>query len=399
MIQRHKGTSTITLLLVIMTISCSAFGNTLRTRIAMCPEDPPARGVVESVLGSVIGNTLGRLGAALRAAGEAETRTVVVHRTIEMKPGSPAPCLIIAHGFWAPSGDADWEGPGNSPNGSPNGKLVYGLPGVTDTHLQQEPEFVLRLEMKRSTDGSALRIVPTYLEYRDHLTDDRRGNRGLSVEVAFHAPGQPADHKDATGAAIVLGDFAPDSRYMLASGEIEEWDRRRGRWELQDERKFPLQEESVWFANYSPKPVVEQSPDSRLPRILTVTVAETRAARPVLLFLADVFDDSKDELQTALETKLLKSQREAADLAAAAAKNEQLVKLTTAVADGQIALAKYCEMGEAESRSAYLNTRKELFVAMNAANFTARTLNQPLPFATVPMPKAEKPSVSRLCPT
>ena len=55
-------------------------------------------------------------------------------------------------------------------------------------------------------------------------------------------------------------------------------------------------------------------------------------------------------------------------------------------------------MGNARTTAEYLKARKKLFVALNAANFRATGLGQPLPFAVVPEPKGETPSASGLCP-
>lgn len=63
------------------------------------------RSAGDAALGAVLDNTLGRLGAALRRAGEASSRGTVIQRNLEVAPGNPARCLIVARGRWG-TGDA-----------------------------------------------------------------------------------------------------------------------------------------------------------------------------------------------------------------------------------------------------------------------------------------------------
>lgn len=355
----------------------------------------PALG--ESILGAVIQNTLGRIGAALRAAGEASTASTVVHRNIEVEPGKPVKCLFVVRGYWGATAKNAFKYDLDSKTKD----LAYVLSDGSKELLRENPDFALQLAIAKSSDHSALKLEPVTLEYGRHLVGKKRGSRGLSVEVAFHAPGQASDDKDAVGTSLVIGDFEPGHRYDLKTGSMEEWDRKKKVWKMVSATKLPLQEESHWFPTYSPKPVkgADKSANTqKTPKIISVTVAETRAARPMLLFFADVFDASKKDIQASLESKLLESRIEEAQTTAAKAKNDQLVEFVTAVADANIAIAEYCDLGNGRTAADYLKARKKMFVAMNSANFIASGLAQPLPFSVVPEPAAETPGKSGLCP-
>ena len=130
------------------------------------------RALGESILGSILDNTLGRIGAALRAAGEASTQSTVVHCNIEVAPGKPAKCLFIARGYWSATPTTPFK---FSLNGTPTDLIYLGNPAE---RLASNPDFALRLAVAKSSDHSALKLQPVYLEYGRHLAGKKRGSRG-----------------------------------------------------------------------------------------------------------------------------------------------------------------------------------------------------------------------------
>ena len=357
-----------------------------------------AGAAADSVISAIIGNTLGRLGAALRAAGEERTIPTVIARNFVMEPDQPAKCVVIARGRW--SSQLGKENRWKDRSGKP---LVFKIGrSQPKEYLAVEPDFLTILELDMAGDRSALRLVPKLVEYRRRLEDGGSGRRAISIELAFHDPGKLASDSGAISANIVLGDLETGRRYHLDTGIVELWKKARRSaspdWHPDDDKiQFSAQEESNWFPSYAPKAAVESSGGKPVPKILTLTVAETRAARPMLLFLADVFDDSQEGLQGALELKLLKSKREEAEAAAAKAKYDQMVQLVDAIADADIAIASYCKLLDAGETDPIklLNASKSTFKTMSSANFLASGLSQPVPYPVVPRPKGE--AIPQLC--
>ena len=281
------------------------------------PQDPVSRevAVVDAVLGGVISGTIGRIGKALRAAGEADADVVVGRYPAEFEPGAPPKCVFIAKGRWSQVASDDSYRVGDGPPVQfMNAYLV-------------DPDFFLEIAVFSSTSGAALRLVPNYFEYRRRIDGPGRdlGSRGIALEVAVHAPGKAPTDKTAVGASLVLGTMAPGYRYNLRSGN---------RWAVGSSEGvgepgyLPMEYTSAWFATFAPSVEGGTNQASRtdsqlLPRTLTITLTETRAPREFLLFLADVFDASEDELQEAAELALLESRQAEAQLAAAQASTSE----------------------------------------------------------------------------
>lgn len=367
----------LSVLLLLVGASANAADIT-RTRIVVCDE-PPNRLLGAAIASAIIDSTLGRIGSALRAAGEAETKSIVVHRNLELAPGTGLTCVALARGRWGDQASA-WRRPGDAAAIGASG-LNFGTASNPE-YLQSDPDYVVLLRIDDSTDGSAQKLIPEFLQYNRHVTDTKKGRRGLSMEVAFHGPGEGSNHKNAVGSSLVLGDFEPGHRYDLATGVTQKRDRRSGAWQNIAGLRPSLQEESAWFPSF----VTSVDAAAAVPKIVTVTLAETRAARPMLLFLADVFDASKDDIKTGLETRLISSQREQADLAIAQQKDEQRLELLSAQADADIAWEEYRELGCGQSASRYLDASKEVFVERSTANLIATRLGLEKPFPTVASP-------------
>jgi hypothetical protein len=116
---------------------------------------------------------------------------------------------------------------------------------------------------------------------------------------------------------------------------------------------------------------------------MTVTLAETRTERPFILFLANVFDDTKDEIQDELETLLLREKREAAELEAFAARQAALTRLKQKMVTAEQRFIDYCALGSGTSdadRKARLTASNSLYAAQVEANIAARRAGQADPY-------------------
>jgi len=417
-------------------------------------------GVMDAVVGGFISGTLGRIGTALRAAGEEDADVVVGRYPGEFEPGNPLQCIFIAKGRWS-SADEEEHKITDSEGQSQDIKF-------DDYYLLVDPNFFLEIAVQRSSGGNALRLVPNYFEYQRLIEtsseSDDENNRGIALEVAVHAPGVGPTDPNAVGATLVLGTMTTGYAYNLRSGER----RKLGCqcWE-EDTNYLPLEYTSAWFPTFAPeaqnatnsesaaanssvanqntssqdetdgtnnaneeqavatdgansqegeaaRPASEgpsptpgandtQANDERkrqfLPRTVTVTFTETRAPRKFLLFLADVFDASKEEIQKAAELAVLESKKAEAQLAAAQASTALMTDYLTKLSAAEVKVIEYCgastddpPAGNADriSKSSAAN------VAQRVANVAALAASQPQPFTSF-VPVSGGPVDSNFC--
>ncbi|WP_405233688.1 hypothetical protein [Lentisalinibacter salinarum] len=363
-------------------------------------------GVVDAVVGGVISGTLGRIGKALRSVGEKDADVVVGRYPAEFSPGDPSHCIFVAKGGWSADSKNAWNLVAH--DGNSRELVKFG------NYFLRDPDFFLEIAVVRSAGGNALRLVPNYFEYRRLIDDganiDGRHLRGIAIEVAVHPPGEGPKSSKAVGAAIVLGSMSTGYGYDLRSGT------RRplagGDWEP---GYLPLEYTSAWFPTFAPaaQPATNSSQsaststpsDSRspsasagddttaeiearrltLPRTITVTFTETRAAREFLLFLADVFDASKDEVQAATELAVLSSKQAEAELAGAKATNTLMSDYFGKLAAAEVKILEYCSASTAddvESLSARIKASSAANVAQRSANVAAMAASQPMPYTS-----------------
>ena len=365
-------------------------------------------GLVSTVVGSIVKNTFGRIGKALRAAGEEDADVIVGRDATEFEAGSPPACIIVAKGDWRPAQNNE----------------AWKLPSATDASLtigsislMRDPDFVLELLVESSEDRSALRLVPSFFEYRRMIEDEmpRRGKsvvRGIGVEVVAHAPGVGIKDKEAIGTSLVLGNMETGYRYRFNTNERQALNGpNTNSWEFAADFA-PLETTTAWFptfvplrigqkneasptasdaagsgtspaasaSNSGPGPSTSATTSEAAPllvRTITATFTETREPRNFLLFLADVFDESQEQIQSAAELAILESRQQEAEIAAAKASNDLMTDYVGKLAAAEIAIIKYCS---SDTPAELLAAAGEAQVAQRNANLAALLASQPTPY-------------------
>jgi len=336
----------------------------------------PLRG--ESAILTAIGSAaikagLDRLGKALRAAGAEQTTTLSALRNVEFQPGRAESCIQFVAGGIGSSGECA-PAAASSLAGRCNKLKDAGI------YLSSVPKLFLELQLRRSTTGAAYTVSPTFLSYQNKLKGGKRKkgeSRGLVVQARFHGPGVTANGKGSVGGAVVLGDVAVGTERTYEfpiSGQPAPL-----YWEL----------ESPWFPALNPpvkdmpEPGTPEATDPNhpgnalTPLTVTVSVSETRSARPFYLFLADVFDESKEELQASAEKLVLESKREEAELAAFTAAQTALATADEKRLAAEIAIVTYCganyaAVNGAEREALALTNSGAARAAQMGANVAAR---------------------------
>ncbi len=348
--------------------------------------------ILASMVGAIIKVGFNSIGKALRAAGEEQTTTRTGLRNTEFTPGRAASCIQYVSGGIGSTGSCLAAGAVSVGTKAPSqlagqcAKLK-----AAGIYLSSMPNLFLELQLRHSTAGSAYAVSPTFLSYQSKMKDGKfkKGeNRGLVAQARFHATGVTANGNGSVGGAIVLGDVGVGTERLYDHPKPGDTD--KVWWEL----------ESAWFPALNP-PVKDMpakgSPDAsdpkhpgnaKIPLTVTVSVTETRSARKFYLFLADVFDESKEELQASTEKLLIQSRQEEAELAAFTAAQTALVSADQKHVAAEIAIIAYCAAnyaavsGSARDTLALTNSGAAR-VAQIGANMSARAAGRPGAYPTL----------------
>lgn len=329
-----------------------------------------------ALISGVIKTGLSSIGTALKKMGEKDDHAETAKINFEISTEEDFQCFVVAHGTWRGLPENGEPNNGWSPNDSNEG-VVSKDDGL---YLADNPRLVMKVVIDRSSDRSAAKLRPTYLVYNRTVKDGNVGKtRGLALEVSFLPPGKDKSSNDSVSAGFVLGDLNVPTSYTKTKGNLRMFAESESNW-------FPyfMQSSSGNAANMegqntsdgtTPNPSAS-TPEStsndnakRVPRTLNVTVTETRAARKVLLFLAGVFEASKEELQSELEKQLIESKKDEVELAELE-KNSQLeIDYETNKAEAVIAINSWCVTGTDKSK--LLVNSKTARLAQLSANLSA----------------------------
>lgn len=355
---------------------------------SVTPQPTGESAILAAIASAAIKVGFDSFGKALRAAGEAETTTVSAQRNVEFKPGKAAACIQFVSGSMGSALDCkaiDWK---NNRDGSVS-QLVAQCERLRSLKifLTDTPDFFVELQLRPSSFATAYTIAPTYYSYQRMLRNgkyDKNASRALALQARIHGAGVEANASGSTGGTVVLGmtGVGTEHKYLIPDSTSE---------------SFAL--ESAWFPALNP-PVADppesgtpEASDPRhpsntsIPLTVTVSVSETRSARPFYLFLADVFDETKDEVQAETEKLLIKSKRDEAELAAYNAKQTLLLTADEKLVAAEVALISYCTSdyasgSDAERRTRALQGSGEARAAQVAANVAARAAGKAEPFPT-----------------
>ncbi|MCP5304952.1 MAG: hypothetical protein H6953_05870 [Chromatiaceae bacterium] len=400
---------------------CSTLGNKTSTGVAgethaiavdeciFYKDERRESGLLTALVGGVIKGALTRVGSALKAAGEEDSDSVVGRLVGEFEPGQPPKCLVLAKGEWTSDENKAWSVPQGGRTAPRTVKLAR-EDNPKDGFFLSNPDFVLELVVRPSGDKSSLRLIPSFFEYRRMIEDKMPGTgsvtRGIVVKTVAFAPGQSADGESAVGGALVLGDMETGYRYYPIAGE-------RSPIDSPGERSsFGFMERTTpWFGTFTPvaqeatnkqqaatpgpsrtQPVAKQY----LPRTISVTLTETRKARKVLLFLAEVFQGAEEDLKAYAEQKLLDSKRAEAELEASKASTELMSTYINDLAAAEVKIREYCA-AEKTSSTDLLNKSSAANVAQRKANLAALAASQSQPYTSFVELGTADPSSSGFC--
>jgi hypothetical protein len=248
-------------------------------------------------------------------------------------------------------------------------------------YLAEPPDLFIEWRLRASADGTALAVAPTYLEYNRLLKDSSTKpakERGLALQLSFHGPGKAPASASAVGASVVLGNLAVGAhrRYPMPYSASD---------------GFEL--ESPWFPTFASSPPAERMDATdplntidSYPMTVTATVAETRDANQFLLFLADVFDESKEGLKTVLDSQLIKEKRDKAELEARNESQTRMSSYYTKYANAKAKMIEYCSASNAntdQGRQERLARSHDAYIAQSDANLSAANAGLPRPYQTL----------------
>lgn len=338
--------------------------------LSTCPSDANAQSIPAAIASAVVAKGVSRIGAAIKAAGEAETRQVVVSRNIELSSEGMPPCLVVARGWFhskrpaAGAGYVGSDGTAFDHDADPSFIRGQGL------WLAATPDFFFEGRFKASLNKAALTLQPVYVYRGEPIATHtlRRGTaRGTVLSFAISKPSKAKDLGKGQGATVVLGTLETNTERTFETSDKALFTCDGGPCEG-DDFKLRLRgiAESDWFAI--------PLPDAPEPMTLQVLVSETRGASAFLKFVGEVFSDVEDELTTALQRELIPTVGDAADEADQTAEENALSAYEKALAEAYSKLAACAEAGTDAARAAAAKA------AMRTANQKARAINRDAPF-------------------
>lgn len=296
-----------------------------------CLEEGEAA-ILATLAGAVIGEGVNRIGKAISAAGEAETKVITSRRNIEVAKGARlGPCVHLARGwFYRPDGDGNAIiGSNFVKSGGPEAYFNTGEGAKklrrSGLYLASTPDFFFEGRMAASSDAKSYTILPSRVYFGKPISSHplrQSGKRNILVSFALSPVGKTKDLNKGGGSTMVLGQMKP--------GDYREFDPRRcfsrtnaGAGEfpyIPDDCgdgnpaasiviRSPF--ESEWFSVALKEPVN--------PMNLQSLVSETRDASEFLSFVGAVFNETKGDLTKELQQALIPSVGAEADATAFAA--------------------------------------------------------------------------------
>ncbi len=328
-----------------------------------------------ALIGGAFKIGLNRLGASLRAAGSEKTFTTIRSANIDFNQIRPPACIYVVQGNFITDGikhvNEVTQLKNDASDCTPSwastfAKMGAGLRSTEDSdfctarrladsgiYLSDEPGFFFEGKVQASVDGSALQIEASALHLKSHLDKSlKREGGALVLSFALGEPGAGAPGADnlsslASVTQLPLGRLrAPVSLFFTGnSGPVAPW--------LSIDR---LNE------NSTPSP-----------RIVWAARSETRDSRELLLFFADLVEDSKATVTSELEQTFLKSERRKAELTALSEESAAVAAAEKSWADAEIALGEYRDFVQGTPKPS-LNKRRERAVAVRALQRAANVL-------------------------
>lgn len=333
------------------------------------------------LLASGIKIGLNKFGAALRAAGSEKTFTTIRSANIDYDPSRPPACIYIVQGEFLVDGTSAAREFLELTDGSPKCEVPWAAEFSTVARtlraaksycvarklvesgifLSGTPEFFFEAKVKMSSNNTAMQLEASALHVTKHL-DPSLNSKGATIVVSY-AIGDPGSAAPDIGAATVtqmpLGRLKAPTKLFFTGGA------------------GPA---APWLSLSS------ANQKGAEPRVIWAARSETRDPQEFLLFLADVFDDSKESVTSSLQQSLISSERLKSDLATASARATAANTAEAKWALAEIAMGEYMDL-IAISPLPALQLRQQKAVAVRGvqreANILAQTAGFPEYFATL----------------
>lgn len=403
--------------------------------------------VAEAVVSSLITRGIGKFGEALKKAGDEKIVSVIVTANFEAGPNNVPECIQIVRGTFA-------REPSSATYPEKISPKLEGAFKKAGLDLVGEPDFFFEGRFKRSVDGQALAIQTSRLDYHrllDRRISSKSEKRGMVLNFSFLPPGEDAESKKATNVTLSLGNIGDGDGYGGSTYRgVERLHYAETPWFVAPfsvaAKTIPtsittnrtnaprvssgavttpatpnannLGSASPGTGNSvlapsvaTPHPAPNNTnkslidPEKYKPMSIQTTIAETRDANKFLQFLGGVFEDSKDELETALKRIALESEREkyyeqkrASEITVA---SQQLGLLNTyhdSVGTAEKALIAYCGNTE-DSPTSRIDKSMAARKAQLAANQSALTAGVSLPYTVSQLaPISKDEQLESVCP-
>jgi hypothetical protein len=374
-----------------------------RVYVGDCVFRPEGEAFFAPLLGAILPNLISKginlFGNTLEAAAKEQTVTATAHTNFELQADRIPRCIQVVRGAFAPSADDfDHNNPGWA-TGSPFADVI-GILKTRRIYLMAKPEFFFEGTFRRATNGTAFAIAPVAAAFETPLESRAlRGDatRHVKIAFAFHAPGKSATDAATPTTDLILGkmtpgqftrfEVCPPPRPSSAGGAIPPV---AGGAPVTAPTPAPTptpkpgstttaacNAESLWFA-MAPT-------DTPLPLSATTVVSETQGASAFLAFVAEVFKESKDELETVAKQTLIESEREKARAAQQKAADDLADEFDKTVTEVIGAL-------DACSKDGSVTKASDARTKQRAANRAALSAGQSAPFASallVPLTQSE----------
>lgn len=335
--------------------------------------------ILASIASAVIAQGMNRIGDAIKAAADSETRTVLARRNVEFRKGKPiGPCVTIARG-WFHRGALDYGKSAFIAN--PDSQWPYAERAEVASFwraglaLAATPDFFFQGRIATATDGSAYTIVPLAASLDEPISSTPlrpSGTRSVLLSFAFSEVGKSADLQKGGGTTITLGKMVPGEYTEYSGAACVAGVAANQATPLTDCTKTEAYDmivhspmESEWFS----VPLT----DKGKPMMLQALVAETRSASQFLAFVSDVFGATKAAATTELQQALIPSVGDAAAETELSAREKADNDADTALAKAIVDL-KGCVAAPADPAKR-LAARSSLRSYLQAARKAERTVD------------------------
>lgn len=289
-----------------------------QTIVGPCYAPAEAAPLLAAVASAVIAAGVNRVGDAIKAAADTETKVVTARRNVELRKGKGlGPCVTVARGWF-------YRNPPAFDPASPfhvNGKSKWPLTSQPEVaqfwrwglHMAATPDFYFQGRIVPSTDKTAYTVLPLEATLDKPISSTPLrpgGKRNVLVSFAFAEVSKGVDLQKGGGTTIVLGRMEPGKHLKFAniscfaSGKdgdlgllLKSGQNCLGAGPFDTLIRSPF--ESEWFT-------VALGETSK-PMMVQALVSETRSPSQFLSFVSDVFGATKGRITEELQQGLIPS--------------------------------------------------------------------------------------------